>query len=78
MATIRPITRWKPLRFFPLIERRTVAGFMGGMPNVMVDMVPAWAQYRFRKIGARLGLALYLLLLVAPLFPLLFIALYTK
>ena len=76
MATIRPITDWKPLRLFPLVESRLVAGFMGGMPNVMVDLVPPWAQYRCRKPGPRLGLVLYLLLLVSPLFPLLFIALY--
>lgn len=49
MATIRPITDWKPLWFFPWVERRTVAGFMGGMPNVMVDLVPSWEEYRWRN-----------------------------
>ena len=49
MATIRPITDWNPLRFFPWVESRTVAGFMGGMPNVMVDLVPPWNEYRWRN-----------------------------
>lgn len=49
MAHVRQLTEWKPLRFFPWVERRLVGAFLDTAPSIPLDLVPFWHQYRWRR-----------------------------
>ena len=49
MAHTRVMRDWKPLRFFPWIETRKLRAFLDTNPNVPLDLVPPWTEWRFRR-----------------------------
>ena len=48
MAQTRVIADWRPLRFLPFIERRTLGAFFDRAPTVLVDSSLIWNEYRIR------------------------------
>ena len=52
MATVRPWSNWKPYRFFPWVEWRTVALELDTCPGVPVNISSVWTERRWRKQNA--------------------------
>ncbi len=49
MATVVPWSDWKPYRFFPWVEWRTVAAELDSMPGLPIDVGTVWTQRRWRR-----------------------------
>ena len=48
MAYSKPVEDWKPLWWFPFIERRWVGLYSSHVPGVPVDNNAFWREYRWR------------------------------
>jgi len=47
MAHTQIVKDWSsPIRFLPFIEKRTIGAFLDTNPNVPLDLVPFWSEYR--------------------------------
>lgn len=49
MAHVQVVQDWRPLRFFPWVERRQLGAFSDVLPGVPLGLVPFWNEYRWRK-----------------------------
>jgi hypothetical protein len=44
---VRPVSGWKRIWWFPIMERRRIGWFLSTAPNVPVDVNSFWWEYRW-------------------------------
>ena len=48
MATSRAIGDWKAVWWFPFMERRKMLAFLDTDPNIPLDLILPWNEYRWK------------------------------